>query len=119
MARVRQIGEGEKERRFRRDASDLEIYRGPRPFLFVTHDFDFLRQDRLPNRHGGVLILACQEDKAADALRSFFEWWGPKLNLLRGRVLELTVDGGVEIHRDGRRGPIHRVPEEGGQSKYG
>jgi hypothetical protein len=43
LARFRQVGEREREHRFRRDAADPEIHRGPRRFLFVTHDQDFLR----------------------------------------------------------------------------
>jgi hypothetical protein len=59
LGRFRQIGERERERRFRRDAADPEIHRGPRRFLFVTHDQDFLRQDRLPSAHGGILVFVC------------------------------------------------------------
>jgi hypothetical protein len=59
LARFRQIGEAEKERRFRRDVADQEIHRGRRAFLFVTHDQDFLRQERLPGDHGGILVFVC------------------------------------------------------------
>lgn len=119
LARFRQIGEGERARRFRRDAADPEIHRGPRRFLFVTHDQDFLRQDRLPNEHGGILVFVCPPRRLAEALRAFLEWWGPKRNLLRNRAFRLTVSGGVEILRNGTPRPIYRQPSGSGSDTYG
>jgi hypothetical protein len=119
LARFRQVGEQEREHRFRRDAADLEIHRGPRRFLFVTHDKDFLRQDRLPNDHGGILVFVCPPGQLAEALRAFLEWWGPKRNLLRSRVFRLTATGGVEILRDGTPSPVYRQPGSSGSDTYG
>jgi hypothetical protein len=119
LARFRQVGEQEKEQRFRRDAPDQEIHRGPRRFLFVTHDQDFLRQDRLPSSHGGVLVFTCPPSRLAEALRTFLDWWGPKRNLLRNRVFRLTATGGVEIPRDGSPKPIYRQPEMSRGETYG
>jgi hypothetical protein len=119
LAQFRQIGEREQERRFRRDVPDPKIYRGPRRFLFVTHDKDFLRQSRLPNRHGGILVFVCAPRRLADALRSFLEWWGPKRNLLRNRVFRLTASGGVEVLRDGTISRIYRQPDSSGSDTYG
>jgi hypothetical protein len=110
LARFRQIGEAEKERRFRRDVPDPEIHRGPRRFLFVTHDQDFLRQDRLPGNHGGILVFVCPPSRLAEALRTFLVWWGPKRNQLRSRVFRLTATGGVEVLRNGTLKPIYRQP---------
>src|SRR3954451_23433831 len=101
LARYRQVGEREREYRFRRDAADPEVHRGPRRFLFVTHDQDFLRQDRLPNQHGGILVFVCPPRRLAEALRRFLDWWGPRRNLLRNRVFRLTATGGVEVLRSG------------------
>ena len=119
LVRVRQIGEHEQEHRFRRDAADPEIHRGARRFLFATHDQDFLRQDRLPNEHGGILVLICPPQRASVALRTFFEWWGSKRNLLRSRVFRLTTTGGVEILRDGTIRPIYRQPAGDSGDTYG
>jgi predicted nuclease of predicted toxin-antitoxin system len=119
LARFRQVGERERERRFRRDTADLEIHRGPRRFLFVTHDQDFLRQDRLPNQHGGILVFVCPPRRLAQALRRFLDWWGPKRNLLRNRVFRLTTTGGVEILRDGSPHPVFRQPQGSGSDSYG
>lgn len=119
LARFRQIGEGQQEHRFRRDAADPEIYRGPRRFLFVTHDQDFLRQDRLPNTHGGILVFRCPPHRLADALRAFLDWWGPKRNLLRNRVFRLTATGGAEVLRDETIRPIYRQPSETHGASYG
>ena len=90
-----------------------------RRFLFVTHVKDFLRQDRLPNEHGGILIFDCPPRRLAEALRAFLDWWGPKRNLLRNRVFRLTATGGVEILRDGTLRPIYRQPSSSGSDTYG
>jgi hypothetical protein len=119
VARFRQIGQAEQERRFRRDASDPEIHRGPRRFLFVTHDQDFLRQDRLPSSHGGILVFVCPPARLAGALRRFLEWWGPRRNLLRNRVFRLTASGGVEVLRDGTLRRVYREPPETQGGPYG
>lgn len=119
VARFRQVGEQEREHRFRRDAADPEIHRGPRRFLFVTHDRDFLRQDRLPNQHGGILVFVCPPRRLAEALRTFLDWWGPKHNLLRSRVFRLTGTGGVEILRNGTPSRIYRQPGSSGSDTYG
>jgi hypothetical protein len=119
LARFRRVGEQERERRFRRDAADPEIHRGPRRFLFVTHDQDFLRQDRLPNQHGGILVFVCQPHRVAEALRRFLDWWGPKRNLLRNRVFRLTAGGGVEVLRDGSLRRVYRQPQGAGSDTYG
>lgn len=119
LARFRRVGEGEREQRFRRDAADPEIHRGPRRFLFVTHDKDFLRPDRLPNAHGGILVFVCPPGKLAPALRRFLDWWGPRRNLLCNRVFRLTATGGVEVLRDGSLSPIYRQPTEHRQAWYG
>ena len=118
-ARFRQVGEREEERRFRRDAKDLEIHQGERRFLFVTHDRDFLQPPRLPNKHGGALVLVGPPSGAAEALQAFLDWWGPKRNLLQNRVFRLTGSGGVEVRRDGSLRPIHRQPGDGGADTYG
>ena len=119
LARFRQVGELEREHRFRRDAADPEIHRGSRRFLFVTHDQDFLRQDRLPNEHGGILVFVCPPRRLAEALRRFLDWWGPKRNLLRNRVFRLTATGGVEVLRDGRFRQVYRQPHGSGSDSYG
>jgi hypothetical protein len=112
MARFRQIGEKEKAARFERNAKDHEIYMGPRRFLFVTHDRGFLDPSRLPGAHGGVLVLKCPENRAAVALHDCLAWWGPRRNLLRNRVFELTETGGVEVLRSGEESRIYRGPSE-------
>jgi hypothetical protein len=119
LARFRRVGEQESEHRFRRDAADPEIHRGPRRFLFVTHDQDFLPQDRLPNEHGGILVFVCPASRLAEALAAFLDWWGPRRNLLRNRVFRLTASGGVEIIRDGSLRPIYRQPGGSGSGSYG
>jgi hypothetical protein len=85
----------------------------------VTHDQDFLRQDRLPGDHGGILVFVCQPSQLAYALRRFLEWWGPKRNLLRRRVFRLTAQGGVEVTRDGTLRPVYRQPAGGEGPTYG
>jgi hypothetical protein len=119
LARFRRVGEQETEHRFRRDAQDPEIHRGPRRFLFVTHDQDFIRPDRLPSKHGGVLVFVCPPSQLATALRRFLQWWGPKRNLLRNRVFRLSATGGVEVLRDGSLRRIYRQPAESHGSTYG
>lgn len=108
-ARFRQVGESEKEPRFQRASKDHEIFMGPCRFLFVTHDQGFLDHTKLPSSYGGVLVLVCPENKASEVLAIFLSWWGPKRNLLRGRVFAL-YEGfrGNEVYRDGSRGPIYR-----------
>jgi hypothetical protein len=119
LARFRQMGEHERERRFRADAADPEIHRGPRRFLFVTHDQDFLRPERLPNRHGGILVFVCPPQQLAPALQRFLRWWGPKRNLLRNRVFRLTATGGAEQLRDGSFRRIYRQPASSHEAAYG
>jgi predicted nuclease of predicted toxin-antitoxin system len=119
LARFRQVGETEREKRFRRDATDQEIHRGARRFLFVTHDQDFLRQDRLPSTHGGILVFVCPPAQLAAALRRFLQWWGPKRNRLRNRVFRLTATGGVEVLRDGSLRRIYRQPPATERGPYG
>jgi hypothetical protein len=119
LARFRQVGEQEREHRFRRDAADPEIHRGPRRFLLVTHDQDFLRQDRLPSQHEGILVFVCPPRRLAEALRRFLDWWGPKRNLLRNRVFRLTATGGAEVLRDVSLRPVYRQPQRTGSDSYG
>lgn len=119
LARFRQIGEAERERRFRRDTADPEIHRGSRSFLFVTHDQDFLRADRLPSDHGGILVFVCRPGQLASALRRFLQWWGPKRNLLRRRFFRLTVTGGVEVLRDGSFKRVYRQAAGDPGAPYG
>lgn len=119
LARFRQVGEREQKHRFRADAPDPEIHRGPRRFLFVTHDQDFLRPDRLPNTHGGVLVFVCSPEQLAPALERFLRWWGPRRNLLRNRVFRLTASGGAELVRDGSYRRIYRQPAGRREAAYG
>jgi hypothetical protein len=119
LARFRQVGEQEREHRFRADAADPEIHRGPRRFLFFPHAQDFLRPERLPNRHGGVLVFVCSPQQLAPALRRFLHWWGPKRNLLSNRVFRLTTTGGAELLRDGSYRRINRQPTASHEAAYG
>jgi hypothetical protein len=119
LARFRQIGETEREERFRRDARDPEIHTGKRNFLFVTHDRDFLAPGRLPTAHGGVLVFVCPPSRLAEALRRFLEWWGPRRELLRNRVFRLSARGGAELLRDGSVRRVFRQPAESSDRAYG
>ncbi len=119
LAHFRQVGERERDWRFRRDAKAPEIHRGPRRFLFVTRDQDFLRQDRLPSAHGGILVFVCPPQSLAPALRRFLRGWGPRRNLLRNRVFRVTETSGREVLRDGTISYIHRNPAERRDAAYG
>jgi hypothetical protein len=69
--------------------------------LLVTRDPAFLRPERWPRQHAGIIVLDGPPDEDAAIVSRFLRWWGPDRNRLRDRVFRLSPTGGEEIRRDG------------------